>query len=673
MIGIAIGNFIGKGSSGSRWTPENFLTTNSASDNVTALNDALTNHSNVKITTPGIYEIDDTIWLKSNQSIEFVAGCTIKKATGSNFLHVFANKGILTATRNSNIKVIGNGLVIEQNGIDVNSLPAYRMIGNINFFRVDGLKVDNIKYLDGGPTQYFSHFADINNFSITNIEVDSDKDGLHFDGKVHDGIIDNCSFTTGDDCLAFFAKSWPALSACTGDIHDIAISNITGVRTTAGYFTRMNPGSWAVWTTGNTYNDRDFCVNAGKIYYKSNAAAIAGVNAPTHSSGAVTGADGIEWTFYQDGVITEANLYNITFDGIATTAYHGFHIPSDMDIYTRDIYPGTEGNAYSDNILIKNIVYTVPSVDSMFLSIENFCKTITIDNLSVVDGGFNYNIISISKGDITIDELNLNNCNIDSNRLGSLFELEAGDVATININNSILSNIKGLISTAYNDFLININAIGSSFINKVETLLEIGGATNSVINFVADNCTFEEPWKYLFRNNNATCQLNVTTTNSLGESIPSNVLVSGSYVDVTNCDLTPIALGDNICTNGKFRIDVTGWSGERGVVEWMADETMRYTVSGAAGNNDIAKGGLYHLLSNNLNIKFKAKAIGTTNTIIILNGTLVAISNPALSENWQNYEFTLAIGAATIIYLKVGASLAAGVIVDFDDVQVVQY
>lgn len=670
--GLAVGS-----SSGGAWTPENFLTTNSASDNVIALNDALTNHRSVKITTPGVYEINDTIWLKSNQSIEFVAGCTIKKATGSNFNHVFANKGILTSVRNSNISVIGNGLIIEQNGIDFNSIPSYRMIGIIDFFRVDGLKIDNIKYLDGGPNQYFSHCADINNFSITNIEVDSEKDGLHFDGKVHDGIIDNINLTTGDDCLAFLGKTWPTFSACTGDIYNIAISNVTGVHP-VGHIALITTGSWAIWTTGNTYNDRDFCVNAGRIYYKSNVSAIIGTNAPTHASGAVTGADGIEWTFYQDGTITEANVYNITFSDLTITASIPFYIAYGMDSYTRDVYPGTEGNAYADNISIKDAVYTNPGANSTFLLISDFCKKITLNNISVIDNGLGYYLINIVRpatAPIWVEELNMDNCDITFNPLTKVMGFDNDLVANININNSTFNNFASLAQTACTNLLININAIGSSFINKLNYLLRMNAeAAGSVINFVSDNCTYEEPALWMFYNNTATAQLNITTTNSLGESIPDNELKSGNYVDVTHSDLTPLALGDNVCQNGKFRIDVQGWAGEQGTVTWTADESMRYTASGAAGNNDIVRGAIIHLLSNNLRITFRAKATGTINTMVILGGAGgVAVTNPALSANWQNYEFTLAIGVATTVYLKFGTSLANGVIIDVDDVQVVQY
>jgi hypothetical protein len=76
---IGIGNWVGKSGGIGYWTPQNFLTTNSASDNVAALNDALTNHRSIYISTPGVYKLNDTILLDSNTRVKGATGVIFQK------------------------------------------------------------------------------------------------------------------------------------------------------------------------------------------------------------------------------------------------------------------------------------------------------------------------------------------------------------------------------------------------------------------------------------------------------------------------------------------------------------------------------------------------------------------------------------------------------------------
>jgi len=598
---------------------------NSAAENVTAFNEALT-RGNLYVDTVGAYEIDNTIFIPSNRKLEFTAGCTVKKETGSNFSFVFANKGLITGDRNSNITIVGNGLTIEQNGVDTYNLAAIRMIGIISFGMVDKFNLSGIQYLDGGVEQYFCHFGDVNNFTISDITVDSLKDGLHFDGNSHHGLVQDCNFTVSDDAIALFAKTWPNYQYCVGDVHDINFENIT-TTINYGYHSRMSPGSWAVWNSGNTYNKNDLCVSSGNIYWKTNANAIIGTTVPTHSSGAVVGADGIEWTFYQVGTFTEANVYNIKFLNHNITAATAILLPADMDTYTRDIYPGTEGNAYLENIEFKDIVYNVSGTAS-FVTINNFCKSIKLDNITVNAGANTYNLVTISASSVTnrVEKLTVNNCDI-SFGTGSQIIFKAStsyldEISTsdniidagggvpmlniqnridervlINLSNSALSNFSHLVLSGYG---YDINSINNHFSNY-ERIYYALTTTSLIVNFTSNGDTFDVPNNILFWREDSYSTIIIDIVNSTGIIQPDKVC--SSKVNIIQCSLFNLT---ELVTNGSFDVD-SSWIKEPG-----------WTISGGkAVSNSSGYAAIYEAISLIVNDYYIATYNKTTTSGIV--------------------------------------------------------
>jgi hypothetical protein len=579
-----LGVFIGA------YVPVNFLTTNSGADNVAALNDALTNHRSVKITTPGVYEIDGTIWIPSNTKLEFVAGCTIKKMANIpvQYTHVFANKGCLTGTRNSNISLIGNGLVVEVNGIhDINT--TYRMRGNLNFFRVDGLIVSGIYNDDNEADQYFSHGADLTSFNYSHFDLSGHKDGLNFCGPLNNGVIEDIAVDTNDDGIILMTNNGSVVAPSLGDIQNIALNRITGngiSHPTTPRF-RIASSSWANWAGGNTYDLSDLCVNAGNIYIKDNTVAMVAANAPVHISGSVTGADGIKWSWLQAGTITEANVKNVT---ITTFNCGGGNLPFNFSADSwageyRSYYPGTEGNSYIENIIIDGMTWSASggATYNAFRG-EGAIKKFTLKNsnldLTGTSGALYYAYTTI--GTVPFENINIENCNIklpnatnylfykSSSHIGNIINVSdsvincggqdlilAGSNEHIDLTliNTTIDHVGRLINclTANNDIVAN----GCTFTNCHR--LCYAENLNQTITFTSDGCTFGNPTIMLFDQATiALTGLTINVTNSIGS--PDTAKITNGYVDIINCSLyDDKGYGGELVINGDFAVS-TGWS-----------------------------------------------------------------------------------------------------------------
>lgn len=686
------------------------LPTNTASQNVAAFNAALAK-GNLTVDTVGTYEIDDTIFIPSNRTLTFVSGCTLKKKTGSSFLHAIVNKGILTRTYNSNIKIIGNGLTIDTNNIYGNQIVR-GMQGHLALFQVNGFEISGITITGSDNEASFSiHLAEVygtqNNHSvIKDIDITSLKDGLHFGAAQYIDMF-NIATSTTDDAIALNAWDWLNSNPSFGDIKDINITNWTDryvSGTVVSQAMRLLGGSWKVWQTNTTYQMNDPVVNNGRIYQKVSAGNQVSIVPPTHTTGDATGADGITWGWKQDGTITKVDIKNINIvNPIWQSNRALISTTGQQDENQRIIFPGTFGNNVIDNITIDNPTVTpysrimfIADVNMGLITYKNFTSELNnnilfpqaraagnavtkvlFDNCNLtLKNNTQLIAFSVPISAYTVNEIEFLNSHVitpDATKMEIITLTTSGILSRLKLNNSIFDNISYLFAP-YNKtgFNINITANGTSFINKIKGLINLQSVASSVINFTADQCTFEEPELYLFKNDNVTSEVNVITTNSLGESIPN--LKSGT-VNTGGSDLL-LTLGKNILINGKFRTGITGWGCERGFISWNSLGYLTFISDSTAGNKDIYTG-LQNPLSQNIEITFRAKSPTATNTLAVWDlsySNMPSILNPGLNSDWQNYKFRGSRGGNTgTFFIKLGSSLANGVQIDVDDIQVIQY
>ena len=359
-----------------------FLTTATAAVNVAAMQSALDVGGIITINTPGTYELNDTLKIGSNTKLFCCPGVIFKK-TG-NYSNVIINKGAETRTYNENIEI--DGLTVEVNGIDnLTDLDVPGLRAHLNFFYVKRLILRNYKCEDIDSMQYGIHIARWENVYFNNIILKGDKDGLDI-SVGHSGLFENMEFTTYDDAIAIAGAGFPSVTTEVGDIYDITFRNcIDHIHSGVGYTCRIMTGAWADWANGNTYKTGDLCTNGGSIYTCNNDTDFSAVaaNAPVHSSGEVTGADGITWKYCNDDTIKSYNVYNITFDNFT---YYDARTPIDVTfldgIWMRSVYPGTETLPYVKDIKLinSNIIGPVYVAND-----KGNWKNLTIANCVLID------------------------------------------------------------------------------------------------------------------------------------------------------------------------------------------------------------------------------------------------------------------------------------------------
>lgn len=302
---------------------------NTNADNYQA---AVSGGGTIVIDIPGTYEFSKTIKIPSNTTLLFGANVYIKRVAGTNGRVVggysFINENAYTGIYDSNIKIIGLNLIA--NGQDYGTtIQGLRSM--LAFMHIKNLVIDGFQMRDGADegkliqNNYGIQIVDFQNISLTNIYIESYKDGIHL-GIGKDFTIRDCKFRTHDDPIAINAMDYVASNAALGTIENGIIDNVhdldfSGETECRGRSILIYTGSWSDWKAGESYQYGDTVVSNGKIYRATSPArgaeAIVAVNQPTHDSGSVTTAEGIEWLMYQDFKVGyRADVKNVTISNL---------------------------------------------------------------------------------------------------------------------------------------------------------------------------------------------------------------------------------------------------------------------------------------------------------------------------------------------------------------------
>lgn len=547
-----------------------FLPTATAAENADAWN-SIPAGGTVRIYTPGVYEIDTTLFLKSNTKYWFCAGSTIKK-TGDeeDYCHVFINENAPSNLPDSNIYFYGNGLRIWVNSIDDYTIAlASRMRAQFQLFKTKNFIVDDYYIDDGGINQYLMCIASCQDGLISNVNFTGSKDGLKIVAS-HDITINDITTSTLDDALSIVAIDYNSTTPLIGDCYNITIDGWTELPFTGAYGRSLLflHDSWGQWTSGETYKYFEPVINNGRIYRKADDAAEAASVAPTHTSGTVTGADGLSWTYWQDGTFTSVNVTNVIVKNATSTASRLF-AAFGIDNY----FLNKDELAIFDDITFDNITFTPTIRNASFISYWDKVGDVIIKNSNLVPaidetytdylviGGVTANAKKSSFSHLLIDS-----CYIDV-KLGDGILLSSTNDANCTFRKITVQN-STIIDTTNNAALLYINradqldtAIFTNvYFYKASNILNMRRA-NIVSYLEANNCTFlnpayliyssidvtsvhakmtgciySEPISYLFRNNFATSTLDINLSKSSG-SVTQSKVRNGENVTVTACDL----------------------------------------------------------------------------------------------------------------------------------------
>lgn len=340
----------------------------------------------------GVYLLNNTIIIEDNTTLNIADNVVFKK--NADYLNMFINKGGLTKTLNENITI--NGLTISVNGKETGAYLIPGMRGQLGWFHVKNLTIKDFYCDDIGTFQYCIQFGAWENVHLENIYIEGNKDGLDFFAG-HGAVIKNYTAKTYDDGVFLGGVGYPISQLeVMGDVYDIEFINynyIDSLKVLSARGILFYLGSWADWTSDSAYQQGDFCVNSNNIYQVNNYNGFSAIGStpPVHTSGTVTGADGISWHHIDTGSIYKTEIYNVSVD----SSY--FYDPycamcwfTADDIYTRTVYPGTEGTAKSWNIELSNSM----AEQSPVVNHQNGLVDITLEN-NIFDS-LPYYIISAS-------------------------------------------------------------------------------------------------------------------------------------------------------------------------------------------------------------------------------------------------------------------------------------
>lgn len=545
-----------------------FSVDSSASSNVSVFNN-LPDSSEIIISS-GLYEINGTLKLKSNTTYNF--DNVFLKKTGS-FVSVLSNEMAFNTTtdRDSNIVIKGK-LTIIVNGVQTGGAPAYALNGNINFYKLDYFKISGINIYDLGATLYGTMLVDVNHGIIEDCHMEGNKDG--FDLIVgNDIVFRNIITKNHDDGIFLGGYGYPEHLPRIGDVTNVVIENWKDLYYPAqiGKSCRVYSASWDDWAANSSYSKGDAVVNGGNIYVKMTSGTNVASNAPIHTSGSVTGADGITWRFVQVGTIKSASVKNVTFKNCYVTANRDFlNLTSETNSYVRCIYPGTFGNGYIDNIKVDNIDWNPQNATTKYLLlISSNVKNITISNSHIDIGSTNiFCGMSLSDNNIRtagLDKLLVDNCNIhigsaatflytppsqyfdgdnlivsnstlttDNTTMSKFIYIKYDSTLTnLIFTNTVFNGIQSLVYPA-SGVTVNVNVSGCIF-NNVLSVISV--AQPATVNYSSINTIYNEPNRYLFETYGVNYKINLRTTNSRDNTSSPSKIYNGSYVNVITLDM----------------------------------------------------------------------------------------------------------------------------------------
>ncbi|MDR0505331.1 MAG: hypothetical protein LBH32_00725 [Dysgonamonadaceae bacterium] len=405
----------------------NFLPSNTAEENVKALQKALDSVKVIYVNMPGVYDLDSTIYLNSNTRIAFGKGVYIRKQqnkNGKGAEYVFINRGAFDRTYNEKIEISGLNLIC--NGLDDNHSAIQGLVGQISFFYVRNLIIKNLTCTDLLKGRFCIQVAEFENVHIENVHIEGDKDGVHL-GAGKDFVIRNGFFKTFDDPIALNAHDYDVSNPTVGWIENGLIENCYDLpaKTTTGFFCRILAGSWVDWYSGMKLQKSDIVVNNNRLYRviaSPDGKEYTSYTAPDHTSGFKT-IDGIRWYMLQEGAIYNAGCRNIHFKDIYLEKDRdiAFSVHFDMGKWSRSYYPNSTAPVQSklvfENIRMNgklgNLIYSRTPVDEIkFINLNWKQGNISLNSVE----GLNYCNANIEMEKTAFNPQVKFNVNTDANR-----------------------------------------------------------------------------------------------------------------------------------------------------------------------------------------------------------------------------------------------------------------
>jgi len=363
----------------------------SGKENVIALQKAVDKGGTVIVSTPGTYEMANTVYIGSNTSLKFGNNVFLKKVNDEGgFTHVILNKGALTKTYDEHISVEGLNIIV--NGVDKAMTEVFGLRGQLAFFYVKDLRIKHFRCFDLAKAQFCIHVCTFEDLFIDDVIIYGKKDGIHL-GKGNRFTIKNVVFKCFDDAIALNAHDYASSNPELGWIENGIIENCYDLNEekTTGYFCRILAGGWIDWKSGMKVQNSDAVVSNGKIYRvkgKPDKTIYNSITRPEHEQGSQI-LDGITWVMVQNDTIHTAGVRNVSFRDIFLEKPRiGFSIHFDNDRYSRSYYPGAE-IPMQEQLTFDN-VRVLHNQKINLISVNTPVDAFTISNSSIKDNGIGF-------------------------------------------------------------------------------------------------------------------------------------------------------------------------------------------------------------------------------------------------------------------------------------------
>ncbi len=359
-----------------------FLPTNSGEENAQALNNAIKNEKEITVSVKGIYDISDTVYLKSGTHLYFSEGVTIRRQDNINSDdgNLFINEGAFTGVYDKDISIAGLHLITnsvqstpEESG-GTKTITGLR--AHIAFLYIKDVYLSDITVTDLSLKDYAIQISDFNNAVVENCHIEGLKDGIHF-GPGTNFTVRNCRFRTADDAIALNCYDYSVSNPNCGDIENGLIENCIDLKgePTASFFIRILVGGWKDWEKGMTVYHSDAVNHNGRLYrvvMRPDNEAYISLTPPVHENGFCE-LDGIRWLRthkgYEEAALPHtASCRNITVKNIV------FMQPRKTQIL---IY-----SAYDEYVRSYHRGYPIPEVKNIvFSNLQVMCECENIVNI----------------------------------------------------------------------------------------------------------------------------------------------------------------------------------------------------------------------------------------------------------------------------------------------------
>ncbi|WP_195515651.1 hypothetical protein [Paraclostridium bifermentans] len=313
-----------------------FRPTNTADDNVLAMQKLLNKGGTIVIDVPGEYRVNAKMLISNNTTLIFRDGVVIsvEQKDGLNPHYIFVNEGAYKQRTNVNIKIVGYN--VKTNGIKtanpLDGLRGYLALWHVKNVHIDGMKCD---YFPEGNFGF--GLCDFNNVLIENCRLIGD--GVCFQtSKGNRLTIRSCEFCAVDDAIALNAWDWYGSNPQIGDITNVLIENCIELSLsentqtthdyTIGYFVRMLNGCWKNWESGMNVKRGTTVLSNGCLYRASSTTDLDTISTtrPECDFGSAVVVDGIRWVNFGSSSSLGASCKNITIRNCTSYQKKGYGV-----------------------------------------------------------------------------------------------------------------------------------------------------------------------------------------------------------------------------------------------------------------------------------------------------------------------------------------------------------